>query len=180
MDVEIDYNLLGICSKYYNSLKYEYVNVPWIVPMEDIMVTCPSNDMVYTTQGGGLVGSAEQSFIHLLRNNKLSSDRKYYAITPCFRLGDSSNGPLHKEYFIKLELFSISYSFLDMIEDAKTVFNAYGSADVTRKDFDNSSDLFINGIEVGSYGSRVFNGIQFNYGTGLALPRFSEACILSK
>ena len=180
MDVEIDYDLLSIVSKYYNKLGYTYVDAPWIVPMEDIMVTCPSIDMVYTTQGGGLVGSAEQSFIHLLRNNKLSSDKKYYAITPCFRLGDSVNSPLHKEYFIKLELFSLSYSFLNMIDDAMTIFNAYGTAEVTRKNFKESSDLFLNNIEIGSYGSRVFNGIEFNYGTGLALPRFTEACMLNE
>jgi hypothetical protein len=36
-------------------------------------------------------------------------------------------------------------------------------------------DIEINGIEVGSYGIRSVDDVQYIYGTGLALPRYSTA-----
>jgi hypothetical protein len=36
-------------------------------------------------------------------------------------------------------------------------------------------DLMINDIEIGSYGQRSVAGFSWIYGTGLALPRFSQA-----
>ena len=43
-----------------------------------------------------------------------------------------------------------------------------------------SKDININGVEVGSYGCRNFEGNIVQYGTGLALPRITQAvnCLL--
>ena len=39
----------------------------------------------------------------------------------------------------------------------------------------NSFDIEIGGIEVGSFGERVYKGNKIAFGTGLALPRITQA-----
>lgn len=174
----IDYRLLNEALQYYLSLGYEYIEVPWIVDIQTQLITCPSEDMIYKTTGGGLVGSAEQGFIKLLLDNTLDYNKKYCAITPCFRLNDSRQGIMHKEYFIKLELFSCTYNYSNMQWDAYRLFDKYlRKYDKLSTSFDhNSSDINLNGVEIGSYGRRKLNDdVSFQYGTGIALPRFNMA-----
>lgn len=176
--MNIDYALLAKAIAYYTSIGYEYIEVPWIVDEETQLITCPSSDMIYKTTGGGLVGSAEQSFIKLQLDGKLKPNSLYCTVTPCFRLGDGNTSPLHQEYFIKLELFSNCYYtmypdsvFEDIRHDAYRFFMK-----ISRNYPIITGDIELNGIEIGSYGRRTLpSGDVVSYGTGLALPRFSQA-----
>lgn len=176
----IKYHILNEALNHYISLGYEYIDVPWIVDIETQLITCPSEDMIYKTTGGGLVGSAEQGFIKLLLDDKLDHNKKYCAITPCFRLNDSKHGSLHKEYFMKLELFSCAHNYYSIMWDAYRLFDTYLRDNAPRlktaSDTGESADIELNGIEIGSYGRRKLqNGVKYHYGTGMALPRFTMA-----
>lgn len=60
----LDWRLLANAVAYYTTLGYAYVEVPWAVPPEILAVTMPSGCRPFVAPGlGGLVGSAEQSFI---------------------------------------------------------------------------------------------------------------------
>lgn len=180
---KIDYKLLAEAFSYYESKGYTYIEVPWIVSTGIQMITCPSEDMIYKTHGGGLVGSAEQSFIDLELQDKLNPCSKYFTITPCFRLGDSKTSPLHQEYFMKLELYSNDwcdpFGYWGVLDDAMRFFQMHTTHEtLVNHNKHHSSDIEINGIEVGSYGERFIPNREHPifYGTGLALPRFTHAC----
>lgn len=63
-----------------------------------------------------------------------------------------------------------------MVIDAAMFFSKYtNSSKVSIDSTKEGHDITINGIEVGSYGGRQFNGFTWIYGTGCAEPRLSEA-----
>lgn len=177
----INWKLLHEASHYYSSF-FTYQETPYLIPKEYSTYTKPHcdesyilNQGLFKTQPHELVGSAEQGFIYLLLQNKLSSD-KLYSISPCFRTEEYDN--THQPWFIKLELFHISdkkSDLEDMINKAMIFFKNYYCPIILEKTADNSFDLLINDIEIGSYGMRKIENTSFIYGTGLALPRFEIA-----
>ena len=86
---------------------------------------------------------------------------------------------LHQEIFLKIELActdnSMSYRAIanDVIDFYDTLTDKAVMVDFSS--FDNTLDIEVNGIEVGSYGQREYMGRSINFGTGLALPRFTQA-----
>lgn len=191
---KIDYRLLGAALGEYEARGYRYVEVPWIVPKSDIRATLPSpipfieavlhqdddDDMSHTAYRslGGLVGSAEQGFLSMDLPNG-----EYCGITPCFRYEPVTN-LFYQTGFMKLELF-INHSdgdFLRVATDAMEVMSilADGLSEIKLVKTEEGVDLELAGIEIGSYGTRSFDGFQWTYGTGLALPRFSIADALSR
>lgn len=186
---EIDWALLGRAVEFYKALGYVYVEAPWAASEQSVAITCPNPQFTARVDHlGSLVGSAEQSLLHLVNNHYLppvSAARPYYvACTPCFRLGDTEDG-LHFPYFMKVELFTPATNILalfDFLKDAGECFRELGATvDMLSTDqTDQGVDININGIEVGSYGQRSHQNadgstIDWTYGTGLALPRFSQA-----
>lgn len=172
----INWHLFSQAIIAYSQMGYKLIEVPWLVDEETIKVTLPSKCKPFTVNGCGslnqLVGSAEQSFIYLALQGKLT-DGKYMALTPCFR--DDEVDELHHKYFMKLELIDLGGRFYNnMIRDAKEVLSKFTFKEIKHISTSEGSDLTIDNIEIGSYGIRSYKNIQWVYGTGLAEPRFSK------
>jgi hypothetical protein len=74
-------------------------------------------------------------------------------------------------------------ALFEMISDAYYFFESLGytgrcgeqAAKIETVDTPVGRDINFNGIEVGSYGIREFEGFKWVYGTGAAEPRLSQA-----
>lgn len=175
MMIAEDWISLSRAVEYYNGLGYQYIDVPWMVEHETSAITCPAGYEIMTDHGA-LVGSAEQGFLQLIKDEKLDYGT-YMSVSPCFRneVADAT----HQPYFMKLELFQYADAKLKtdliprmwrMVDDAK---NFMGGNHVQYDDL--SVDLELNGVEVGSYGVRMYDTYKWVFGTGLALPRWRIA-----
>lgn len=191
--------------EYYESKGFAYIDVPWAVSREAIMLTRPPHvkGEPFSLEAGGKllypVASAEQSFLQMRLDGQLTSAafQSYCAITPCFR-----NEPVlddqHQPYFMKLELISWVPSngkiieqeiqMHRMIDDARKFFEAEGlETDIIANTEGLRDPLAVEGlayditsyrtnVEVGSYGIREHASVgRWIYGTGIAEPRFSYA-----
>ncbi len=198
--LEINWARIGRAIDFYKSLGYRYVEVPWIVEEKYRKITYPEQ-ITFATSYGDLVGSAEQSFIALHFETKEKykvsmfefdkhhqpSTYKFVACTPCFR-DHQPNDRCHMPYFMKVELFELvsdtSQNIMStkpdcMFYDAAKFFATEGAMPELVKT-DEGVDWFVGGIEIGSYGQRKFKdkfgfAHTWNYATGLAEPRFSQA-----
>lgn len=180
----IDWQLIAQAQSYYESLGYKYVETPWLVPTYYTEQTKPFKDKsfvldsdLFENQNSELVGSAEQGFLYLIDNQKIPLG-KYCSISPCFRT--ESYDSLHQPWFLKLELIdckstnktSLNNVLLDAFKFFQSITN--GNLEIINL-ANNTYDINLNNIEIGSYGFRTINGVDYIYGTGLALPRFSVA-----
>lgn len=199
----IDYNLVQMAVADYQLEGFEYLETPWVVSEEALKVTLPADKEGYqlhkcipydhpilpTQIPYWLVGSAEQGFIQLMLEGKLSKG-KYCSAGPCFR--DDKPDEWHHPYFFKVEL--IDYlpekpDVLSMLNAAKFQLEQMAQIIVASQDYARSipsftlevvpteegHDLMLDGIELGSYGLRKYQNHTWVYGTGLALPRFTQA-----
>ncbi len=184
----IDYRKIADAVEYYQRCGYEYIEVPWIISLDTMLITRPPGARLFSTFAGELVASGEQSFLEM--RDKLEKGKKYQCVTPCFR-DEKVQDDLHLQYFLKNELIwlpdykDVPYSSLvyKMIEEAKGFFSGYdedrtNEMKVVNNPMPNSFmnlDIEINGIEVGSYGLRQVESFVWVYGTGCAEPRLSQA-----
>ncbi len=120
------YNHLLKAIEYYGKCGFEYVNVPWAVSKEAIMMTRPpfikGDPMHYVVDNHRAdkwldrkpgqvlypVASAEQSFLQMALDNWKVNVRPVgdlCAMTPCFR-NEPVIDDLHQPYFMKVELIS--------------------------------------------------------------------------
>lgn len=168
---------------HYDRAGYQYVEVPWIVPSASVLPLLPSGKVPLETPDGVLVGSAEQSFLHLMQSGQLSSGR-CIAASPCFR--DDPPDELHHRTFFKVELIQVLPALrlhLDlevhrMAEDARKFFRrVQDSGDPEIIQTPEGLDINLNGVEIGSYGVHQVENFCWIYGTGLAEPRFSQAVL---
>jgi seryl-tRNA synthetase len=175
----INYSLISKAIKAYKKLGYKYIDVPWTVSRDIIDITLPVGRVAFSADGHNfLVGSAEQSFLHLIINENLKSG-KYVAASPCFR--DDEVDKYHQKYFFKVELIhyssdaSLDKSDLsNLIADTYSVLKNFSNKKIQFFKTKEGYDLAIDGVEIGSYGIREFNGFNWVYGTGIAEPRFSQ------
>lgn len=202
---QIDWGLLAKAKDFYSRRGYKYVEVPWIVRQEITELTIPKTALPFAVDNyGDLVGSAEQAFVQM-KIDKLISEGKYQTITPCFR--DDVVDELHQKHFMKLELIDFrtkQVSYGEILNDANDFFKlnlgllmpagAEGGKikveDVGPRQKDINfyakwlDGFWFNPIELGSYGARKIehngNTYSWNYGTGLAEPRFSSVKNLGK
>jgi hypothetical protein len=141
------------------------------VPEDIIRLTLPPQyDAPGVEPFGCLVGSAEQSLLHLDL-----PPGSYVACSPCFRPEPVLN-ELYQLHFMKVELFQVGDEFMNpmrMLMDAQMFMSKFAALEVLRTD--QGKDLTVAGIEVGSYGLREAGGRVWACGTGLALPRFDVA-----
>lgn len=185
----INYKILAEAIEYYKRVGYIEINMPWYIKETIHNITFEIIKSKWKLPSGDiLLGSAEQGFINQMLNHNLLG--KFQATTPCFR--EDSIDELHQEHFIKTELFINESEDFNKTLD-KVLSDVFGFlikyVDVTRINFvDTSSetgirstDIKIDGIEVGSYGIReckygdkIYTWV---YGTGIALPRFSKVLI---
>lgn len=194
---DINYVMIGDAIAMYQALGYTYLETPWWVSQDAVGHTLPRgvNPFVIRTHKwpggwavedgppeGFLVGSAEQSMIHLMLTHSLSPGL-YVMAGPCFR-NEIVVDEFHHQSFFKVELACVylegtlpSKTIFDIIKDAQVVHSRVGGVIpelVTMPD-GKGYDLEVKGVEVGSYGQRSLDGFGWVYGTGLALPRFTQA-----
>ena len=180
----INWNRIDRAIQYYINLGYKYIEVPWTIERDHLMITCPEGyeDLIAGTDQC-LLGSAEQAFISMDLNGLLLPN-KYVACSPCFRK-EPTYDALHHRSFMKVELYQ-NYdvdgedSLTDMVNDAFSVFQHLlrNSNDPNLNIVDTGENMFdinYNDIELGSYGIRNHNDLHWIYGTGLAEPRFTTA-----
>lgn len=192
MRQEIDYNLLNKALKYFSKKRFKQVEVPWRVSREAVEATFDSRES-FKSDDKFLIGSAEQGFLELYLQNKLTSNQ-LMSVSPCFR--NEEEDYLHQQEFMKLELI---YFINSKIDDIDIMFNSFfvynlfknfvisfiikklkiKSTDIVTLETNDSNsiyseDILINGIEYGSYGIRQFQDKYYIYGTGIALPRASK------
>jgi hypothetical protein len=185
--MRINYKIVADAISFYKTKGYQIIDVPWVVPERALSVTAPSG-FSYNSRKY-LVASGEQSFIHLLQNEKMDVG-KFCCATPCYRPFDSNNDVLHFHEFFKVELISVKKNEIpaaselaDMIEHAKEFMESVRKQTlcvIEEKDdpregcetLDSWDITTESGTEMGSYGIRKAEDIGYwIYGTGAALPR---------
>ncbi|MDP3990078.1 MAG: hypothetical protein Q8Q01_02630 [archaeon] len=173
---DVDYHKVANALDFYEEKGYEKINVPWIISKEAYQITSKGYPQILSRLGYH-VASAEQSFLELILKEKLPLG-KFVACSPCFR--DDKVDNFHNKNFLKVELINhLGFKKPDdgenlvkeMLNDAKEFLQKYASLKI--KKTSQGLDLFLEEIEVGSYGIRSHAGFYWVYGTGLAEPRFS-------
>lgn len=173
----INWTLLTHALSFYKENNYNYIEVPWTVPEYCIDITLPKEKQKYKVGDMYVVGSAEQSFFLLRDQGKLDLNKKYVALTPCFR-DEDIHDDLTRPYFMKVELFSwvgknLNATMINFVMDATKLFKSIG-LDIDLYDTEEGVDIYCKNIELGSYGLRYLKGdITCVYGTGCAEPRTS-------
>lgn len=199
----IDYEKIASAVDHYKGYGYQYLDVPWMVREDSIRITLPDNRESFRVSGhasgkqyGHLVASGEQSLLEI--RGDLSEHQKYLCVTPCFR-DEHRADPLHKRYFLKVELMEVVPHDLIKGQFSFNVLEAYAAPKVKRMMYEASRflmayvptsevpmlaepnsicafDLQCEEFELGSYGVRWTKDFDFAwiYGTGCAEPRLSQ------
>lgn len=176
----IDWMSIGQAQCSYYTVGYEYLEVPWLVGREAVDITKPPHARNFETFAGCLVASGEQSFLAV--RDSLERGKKYQCVTPCFR-DEQQHDELHRQWFVKLELMYVLMPWdiredkvLEVVQDALDFFWHFAcGCELRVVRTENGYDIEVNGVEVGSYGYREYNGFRWVYGTGIAQPRFAQA-----
>ena len=165
---------------------YRDLPQPWIASQRAMEATLPPGAAATVLHGEDLlVGSAEQAFIDRMLEGTIHPG-KWQTLTPCFRR-ENQYDEWHLPYFMKLELIdymptgNARHRMNDMIAQAQagfemllgTTLEAEPQTYLAKTDI--GWDLMLRGVEIGSYGVRLFEGHCWVYGTGLAEPRFTQA-----
>jgi len=172
----IDYGRLDRSIKFYETFGFKRIESPWTVTKEISGITKPPGKIDWEINGKNkvLVASGEQSFLYLYLKGFLP-EGKYQTITPCFR--DEPFDKTHTKYFIKNELIitdNVTPQKLDLVISAcKEFFEKELDTKVDIVKTDIGFDLEVKGIEIGSYGIRSCEYLDWIYGTGLAEPRLT-------
>ena len=172
----INWSNIAQATEFYQAHGFEYIETPWIADYDTLAFTCSDVDRIITVDDNkGLVGSAEQGFMQLAIDGKLPHVN-YVSAGPCFRVEEYDE--LHQPQFFKVELFTLcnadnaAYAANELLNRAWKFMKCVPNKVQT----DDGFDLEINGIEVGSYGTRYHELIGWwAYGTGLAEPRYTLA-----
>ena len=180
----IDYEIIADSLKFYSSIGYKRIEVPWVVskPISDI--TRPSSvhghDVIKNDKLKTFVGSGEQGFLYLMAKSQLPHGF-YVTTTPCMR--DDTFDETHTKYFVKTELIHVGEFKTDidrdsavekLMRDALQFFRRHTSGKIQAVSSADSIDWEYNGIEIGSYGMRRSMVGDWIFGTGVAEPRFSR------
>lgn len=174
----MNWDYLAEARFFYESQGFKYIDVPWFVPQHIDNITRPGERKSLVTDLGNFVGSAEQSFLWLAQQGKITKG-KYCTITPCVRL-EPNLDELHQNGFMKLELFHYEPENEDalsgLISAARDFYvNKLGIfahyIRYSNYEWDLEDSIF--DIELGSYGQRIRPFANWVYGTGCAEPRTS-------
>lgn len=174
----IDYSNLVDSQKFYKSYGFKAIEAPWIITQKVNALTMPPDRKPNLIDGEGvLVGSAEQSFLQMYYS-KMLKPGKYQAITPCFR-NEEILDELHHPYFMKNELIITDVVNPEMlyatIQNCMKFFKKYIPENLRLEKTEEGYDIMYKDIELGSYGIRECEFLQWIYATGCAEPRLSYA-----
>lgn len=184
--LSIDGPLLAEAQQYYAEHGYQEAYTPWLVGDEAYSSTLPPEheSLKWRARGSDYhVASAEQGFIQLMMDNK-DIPPKAQCTTPCFR-GEPVYDKLHLPFFYKLELYNAdtsNESLQEMITCARGLFAQLDIPTRVVQTGERAYDIETERthIELGSYGVRAFHNYVWLYGTGLALPRATQAKVLEE
>lgn len=172
----IDYKIINDSIEYYDLNKFTRIESPWTVSEYVDSITKPNFQQSFklTHNNKCLVASGEQSFLYLYLKEFLPKGQ-FQTTTPCFRYENFDN--LHTKYFIKNEL--IKTDTVNQLELEKIVdiclkyFKQYiPTANVIETNI--GYDIVYENIELGSYGIRSCDFLDWIYATGCAEPRLSS------
>jgi hypothetical protein len=180
----INYGLIHKASLFYEQHDFQRIEVPWTVTKEISAITKPAGrrdiELIHENHKV-LVASGEQSFLYQYSKNYLPRGQ-YVCVTPCHRFEDHTSWNVKS--FIKCELIktdSTTRADLDnVIELAKAQFLRYFPADglnvkdTSQETGEISFDIEFRGVELGSYGIRSCDFLQWIFATGWAEPRTSR------
>jgi len=195
MDIDntVNFQIISNAISFYTNKGYKNVNTDWMVPIDIVSMTKPDSvdvekdEIKCPISNKFLVASAEQGFIKQLSDKTLKPG-KYQSTTPCFRNNEIED-KYHQLYFIKTELIitdNITQENLEIIiQDAFEFFSTFFDKDlkiIKTEDArsEASYDIEYKGIELGSYGIRRINGLEWIYGTGCAEQRLRTLLIDNK
>ena len=173
----IDYNIIQRSIDYYESKGFARIEAPWTITEAVDNITRPKDKQNFQLKHNNkcLVASGEQSFLYLYLKNFIPKGQ-FQTVTPCFRY--EAFDFLHTKYFIKNEL--IKTNIVNVYELEKVITISLGfykqffpKAEVISKS-DGSFDIEIKGHELGSYGIRSCEFLDWIYATGCAEPRTSN------
>ena len=178
----INYDILAHSIKHYESNGFVRIESPWTITEQVSSITKPPGKLEFKLvhdDGKVLVASGEQSFLYLYLKGFLPKGR-FQTTTPCFRR--ESFDSQHSKYFIKNELIDtenvtderlkeiveIAFEFFALYfprQDLKITGNGITSYPV---------DIEYKGVELGRYGIRSCDYLEWIYATGCAEPRLSS------
>lgn len=173
----IDYSIINDSIAYYETKGFQRIESPWTITSAISDITRPKDAGEFTIKEKNkvLVASGEQSFLYLYNKGFLPKG-KFQTVTPCFR--DELFDTYHTKYFIKNELIitdKVDESELAVIiHRARKFFEKYITPIDLKFTGKNSADLFYKDVELGSYGIRKCEFLEWIYGTGVAEPRLSR------
>ena len=174
----IDYSLLDKSLQYYEDKGFKRVEAPWTVSEKVDKITKPEDRISFQLKHNNkcLVASGEQSFLYLYLKSFLPKGT-YQTITPCFRY--EAFDFLHTKYFMKNELIktdrvtelSLQEVVNRSLEFFKPLFK-HNQLEIIKTEI--GYDIEVDGKELGSYGIRSCEFLDWIYGTGCAEPRTSS------
>lgn len=178
----INYKILDDSIHFYEKRGFSRVESPWTVAQQISQITKPQDKIDFEIKHNGkvLVASGEQSFLYLYLKGFLPKGR-FQTVTPCFRY--ESFDFLHTKYFIKNELIDtkdVSDKNLQSIVGICLEFFQKYLPDSEIVKTECGYDIEWKGYELGSYGVRSCEFLDWIYATGVAEPRFSSLINLRK
>lgn len=180
----INYYNLHAAQDFYSIKGFQRIEAPWTVTKAISQITKPvdKEDFELEKKKKVLVASGEQSFLYLYLKGYLPLG-SFQTITPCFR--EDVFDVTHSKYFMKNELIETKdvspKRLVEVVEIAADFMSQMLNAEVEIKKISAVSyDIEYAGIELGSYGYRECDFLNWIYGTGIAEPRFSHVQNLIK
>lgn len=171
----INYQIIQDSIDYYSKCGFERIESPWAVSSEVADITKPEGktNFIIKHNDKALVASGEQSFLYLYLKGFLPKGC-YQSVTPCFRY--ESFDILHTKYFIKNELIDTKSVHMQRVEDILNTslyfFQKYlPGAEIKKTKI--GYDIEYKGHELGSYGIRSCDFLDYIYGTAVAEPRLT-------
>ncbi len=176
----IDYNLIHQSILFYEENKFCRIESPWTVSEYVDNITKPKDKLPFVLKHNNkhLVASGEQSFLYLYLKQFIPKGQ-YQTVTPCFRF--ESFDFTHTKYFIKNELIKtdiVNEKELEKITGICLSFYKKYLPDSEVVKTDIGFDIEYKGYELGSYGIRSCEYLDWIYATGCAEPRTSTVISL--
>jgi hypothetical protein len=172
----INYQYIQNSIEFYESKGFSRVESPWTVTEAIDNITKPKDKISFQLKHNDkcLVASGEQSFLYLYLKDFLPKGQ-FQTVTPCFRY--ESFDFLHSKYFIKNELIKTDKvnesELLNIVDICLNFYKKYiPKAEVIKTDI--GFDIQVDGNELGSYGIRSCDFLDWIYATGCAEPRLSN------
>ena len=173
----INYDNLHNAVVFYEKHGFKRIEVPWLVTEAVDSITRPQGVEPYVVEAKkkNLIASGEQGFLYLYLKEYLPKGA-FQTVTPCFR--NDSFDFTHTKYFMKNELIQTDnvcgYRLEEIVEIATAKFQPYFLEDLDIIKTADGFDINHGTTELGSYGIRECEFLEWIYGTGLAEPRMSK------